>query len=67
MTEGKPVTLPAAVVHELRTPLTSIRGFADVLAKGAAQLSEDQRADYVARIAAAAVRLDELITALSEH
>jgi signal transduction histidine kinase len=67
MTAGKPFTLPAEVVHELRTPLTSIRGFADVLAKGAEQLSADQRADYVQRIAAAAVRLDELITGLSEH
>jgi signal transduction histidine kinase len=53
------------ITHDLRTPLTSIRGFADVLLRGSDRLSEAQRLDYLARIKAAAERLDEMITTLS--
>ena len=43
-----------ALVHDLRTPLTIVPGFADLLARRGATLSEDERDEYVARIAAAA-------------
>jgi signal transduction histidine kinase len=54
------------MAHDLRTPLTAIRGFADVIARGGDRLSDADRADYLARISAAAARLEELITELSE-
>jgi signal transduction histidine kinase len=43
-----------ALVHDLRTPLTIVQGFADLLARRGATLSEEERDEYVARIAAAA-------------
>jgi signal transduction histidine kinase len=55
----------SAAIHELRTPLTSIRGFTDVLVKGADRLSATERADHLERIAAAAARLDRLIAELA--
>jgi K+-sensing histidine kinase KdpD len=43
-----------ALVHDLRTPLTIVQGFADLLTRRAATLSEDERDEYIARILAAA-------------
>ena len=43
-----------AIVHDLRTPLTIVQGFADLLSRRGATLTEEERTEYVARIAAAA-------------
>lgn len=43
-----------ALVHDLRTPLTIVQGFADLLSRRGASLTEEERTEYVARIAAAA-------------
>ena len=43
-----------ALVHDLRTPLTIVQGFADLLSRRGATLTEEERNEYVARIAAAA-------------
>ena len=43
-----------ALVHDLRTPLTIVQGFADLLSRRGATLSDDERDEYVSRIAAAA-------------
>jgi signal transduction histidine kinase len=43
-----------ALVHDLRTPLTIVQGFADLLSRRGATLSEDERDEYITRIAAAA-------------
>ena len=43
-----------AIVHDLRTPLTIVQGFADLLSRRGATLTEEERNEYVARIAAAA-------------
>ena len=43
-----------SLVHDLRTPLTIVQGFADLLTRRAATLSEDERDEYIARILAAA-------------
>jgi signal transduction histidine kinase len=43
-----------ALVHDLRTPLTIVQGFADLLSRRAASLTEEERNEYVVRIAAAA-------------
>ena len=51
MTEDEPLV---ALVHDLRTPLTIVQGFADLLSRRGATLTEEQRTEYVARIAAAA-------------
>jgi signal transduction histidine kinase len=43
-----------SLVHDLRTPLTIVQGFADLLSRRGATLTEEERNEYVARIAAAA-------------
>jgi signal transduction histidine kinase len=52
-----------ALVHDLRTPLTIVQGFADLLARRGATLSEDERNEYVARIAAAAGEMKAILDA----
>ena len=42
------------LVHDLRTPLTIVQGFADLLSRRGATLTDEERNEYVARIAAAA-------------
>lgn len=51
------------LVHDLRTPLTVITGFAQLLERSQADgsLTEQQRADYVVRIAEAAAQLGEIL------
>ena len=56
-----------AVSHELRTPLTSILGFALTLERadeGLLNLSKDEHAEVVARLASNARRLQELLSEL---
>jgi signal transduction histidine kinase len=43
-----------SLVHDLRTPLTIVQGFADLLARRGSTLTNEQREEYVTRIAAAA-------------
>ena len=50
-----------ALVHDLRTPLTIVQGFADLLARRGATLSDDERNDYVGRIAAAAGEMKAIL------
>lgn len=54
----------STVSHELRTPLTAIKGFAEMLARDWDEYGEEQRHDFVRRIAAAGARLDDLISDL---
>ena len=53
-----------AVSHELRTPLTSILGFALTLEQQDGSLSEEQRRDLVAPLAANARKLKRLLSDL---
>jgi signal transduction histidine kinase len=50
-----------SLVHDLRTPLTIVQGFADLLARRGAELSDDQRDEYVSRIAAAAAEMKAIL------
>ncbi len=50
-----------AIVHDLRTPLTIVQGFADLLARRGPTLSEEERDEYVARIAAAAGEMKSIL------
>jgi len=50
-----------ALVHDLRTPLTIVQGFADLLGRRGPTLSEEERDEYVARIAAAAGEMKSIL------
>lgn len=54
----------ASVTHELKTPLTSLLGYAMILRKRAADLSDKQRDDYVAVMQEQAERILRLIEEL---
>jgi PAS domain S-box-containing protein len=54
----------STVSHELRTPLTAIKGFANLLHSDWGKFDEERRRDIVARIEAAANKLDSLISDL---
>jgi signal transduction histidine kinase len=49
------------LVHDLRSPLMIIDGFAALLARDDGALTDEQRADYAARIRAAAADMRNLI------
>jgi K+-sensing histidine kinase KdpD len=49
------------LVHDLRTPLTIVQGFADLLVRQSPALSEEQRTEYVARIADAAHEMKAIL------
>ncbi len=49
------------LVHDLRTPLTIVQGFADLMARRGATLSDEQREEYVSRIAAAAGEMKAIL------
>jgi signal transduction histidine kinase len=50
-----------SIVHDLRTPLTIVQGFADLLARRTTSLSDEQRDEYVARIATAAAEMKSIL------
>lgn len=47
--------------HELRTPVTAIRGFSELLVRKWDELSDEQRVDFVRRIARNATSLSTLV------
>jgi signal transduction histidine kinase len=49
------------LVHDLRTPLTIVQGFADLMTRRGATLSDEQREEYVSRIAAAAGEMKAIL------
>ena len=51
----------ADLVHDLRTPLAIVAGFAELLERRADTISEETRADYIARIRESADRMNELL------
>lgn len=53
-----------SVSHDLRAPLRSIEGFSRLLGERYADAFDEQGRDYLARVRAAAGRMDELIDAL---
>jgi signal transduction histidine kinase len=55
------------LVHDLRTPLTVIGGFAELLERQRAGLTEEQRGEYIARIAAAAREMSAILDAEREQ
>jgi signal transduction histidine kinase len=50
-----------SLVHDLRTPLTIVQGFADLLSRRGATLTDEQREEYVTRIAAAAGEMKSIL------
>jgi signal transduction histidine kinase len=51
------------LVHDLRTPLTIVQGFADLLVRPGVTLTDEERAEYLARIAAGAREMRALLDA----
>lgn len=49
------------LVHDLRTPLTVVAGFAELLERGGDRLADEQRDEYIGRIATAARELREIL------
>ena len=49
------------LVHDLRTPLTIVEGFAQLLARDAATLDAERRAEYAERIRLAAEEMRALL------
>ena len=56
----------ADLVHDLRTPLAIVTGFAELLERRGDQLSDEERADYLARIREAGDRMVTLLDEASE-
>lgn len=50
-----------SVAHDLRAPTRAVEGFSQLLANAVAELSEEQRTDYLGRINQAAKRMDQII------
>jgi signal transduction histidine kinase len=57
----------STVSHQLRTPLTAIRGFADLLTQDWDGYSDDEKHEFLHRIALAGSRLDDLIAELLDR
>jgi signal transduction histidine kinase len=51
------------LVHDLRTPLAVVSGFAELLERDRGQITDEQRAEYVARIHAAARDMQAMLDA----
>src|SRR5262245_7361388 len=58
--------LLATVSHELRSPLTMVKGYAATLRKHSAQLSAEERAEFLDNIVEACYRLEVIIARLLE-
>lgn len=55
------------LAHDLRTPLTIVSGFAELLVRRGEELDPDQRADYAARIEAAAREMRVILDSTREN
>lgn len=66
MTGDAPRMVPEArlvdLIHDLRTPLTVARGFVDLLGKRP-DLPDEQRAEFLAQVAAATKEMVEILDA----
>jgi signal transduction histidine kinase len=51
----------SALVHDLRTPLTVVAGFAELLETRAATLSQEQRDEFLERIAGGARQMRAIL------
>jgi K+-sensing histidine kinase KdpD len=49
------------LVHDLRTPLTVVEGFARMLQRGEGRLSDEDRAEFLARILEAAGQMSDIL------
>jgi nitrogen-specific signal transduction histidine kinase len=49
------------LLHDLRSPVAVIDGFAQLLERGTATLTDEQRADYTRRIVDAAAEIKALL------
>jgi K+-sensing histidine kinase KdpD len=49
------------LVHDLRTPLTVVEGFARMLQRGEGRLSQEDRAEFLARILEAAGQMSDIL------
>jgi K+-sensing histidine kinase KdpD len=49
------------LVHDLRTPLTVVEGFARMLQRGEGKLSQEDRAEFLARILEAAGQMSDIL------
>jgi K+-sensing histidine kinase KdpD len=49
------------LVHDLRTPLTVVEGFARMLERGEGRLSQEDRAEFLARIIEAARQMSDIL------
>ncbi|MCI0396956.1 MAG: HAMP domain-containing histidine kinase [Chloroflexi bacterium] len=56
----------SVVSHELNNPLTAVRGYADLLAAGVVGPINDQQADFLKTINANAVRMQTLVSDLTD-
>ena len=61
MSDGAGDERLVSLVHDLRTPLTIVQGFADLLSRRGAELTTDEREEYVSRIAAAAGEMKAIL------
>lgn len=61
--DGGPDGRLLALAHDLRTPLTLVTGFAEMLARDRGELTEEQRAEYVKRLADCAREMTEILDA----
>jgi signal transduction histidine kinase len=51
------------LVHDLRTPLTVVSGFAELLVRKRDTLTDEQRDEYIGRIAEGARELRDILDA----
>jgi len=49
------------LVHDLRTPLTIVQGFAELLERGDAAVTDERRVEYLERIGQAAREMKEIL------
>lgn len=63
MSGGEDAERRARLVHDLRAPLTLVLGFTDLLHRRGDAMSDDERAEAVARVAEAATEMRRILDA----
>ena len=66
MAEPDPDARLSKLVHDLRSPLMVAEGFAQLLARDEGKLTAEQRAEFAARIEAAAADMRALLDAVRD-